>query len=453
MNITTENHGLEWLGKNYARLLATEPTNTLLKTDDVHNNKPENIKSENLLVNGDSLEVLKHITNTYTKQVKMIYIDPPYNTGSKRLTYKDNKSHSDWITFMYPRLYIAKQLLSDDGIIFISINNKELSQLKFLMDDIFGEKNFVSNFIRKNRNAPSQCAKHIANYHDYILCYTKNIDKLKINRKESDISKFKYTDEYVNLRGKFILDKLDRGCQQYSESLDYPLIIECGEFVEVFDGKKFKNTNITEKIEIWAGSTPEDKRWMFRWSRDKVRWGIDNGFIVFRKDKDGKWNVYSKEYELVDNKNKQRKKTMPYDNFIMDCNNELGSSEILNLFGSRIFEYPKPTALIKHLLKIGSYKDSIILDFFAGSGTTGDAVMQLNIEDGGNRKYILIQLPEPIDQKKNKTAYDFVKNKLCIENPTIFDITKERLIRSANKIKPDNKVLQKDLGFKIFKAI
>ncbi|HPP11083.1 MAG TPA: site-specific DNA-methyltransferase, partial [Defluviitoga tunisiensis] len=354
----------------------------------------------------------------FKEKVQTIYIDPPYNTGSDEFIYSDKFQQSSWLTMLENRLNLAKEFMKEDGLIFISIGDTiktnvrihSKSRLGVLCDEIFKEDNFVATFVRKSGTAPRQDIKHIANAHDYVLCYSKNIDIAKINRKEADISRLKYTDEYIKVRGKFDLNQLDRGSKQYSESLDYPIIIEKGRLITVFDGKSFKKIPAPEKIEIWPGGNPEDKRWIFTWSKEKVEWGIKNDFIVFRKI-NGKWKVYYKEYELVDNENKPRERTNPYDTLILAYPNELGTSEIENLFGKRLFEYPKPSELIKHLLKIGSEKDSLILDFFAGSGTTAHAVMKLNKEDGGKRIFILIEMAdyfyEVIIPRIKKVAYSF----------------------------------------------
>ena len=309
--------------------------------------------------------------------------------------------------------------MNNEGVVFISIGDtlktevriNSTSRLQCLFNDIFNENNFIINFVRKSGTAPRQDIKHIANSHDYVLCYSKDIEKAKINKKPADISRLKYEDEYIDYRGRFDLNQLDRGSIQYSESLDYPIIVEKGKVIEIFDGQTFKKLPAPEKIEIWPGGDPNDKRWIFRWSREKVEWGIENGFIVFRKDKNRKWKVYYKEYELVDNENKTRERTNPYDSLILEFQNEIGTSEIENLFGRRLFEYPKPSDLIKYLLQIGSNKDSLILDFFAGSGTTAHAVMKLNKEDGGKRKFILVEMGNyfntVIIPRIKKIAYSF----------------------------------------------
>lgn len=216
INFSTESYGLDWLGKSYARLLASDPATTLLKADETHNSKPENANSENLLIKGDNLEVLKHLANAYYEKVKMIYIDPPYNTGSDGFVYNDDRkytvkelqnligideekakrildftqsksnSHSAWLTFMYPRLYIAKQLLKDDGVIFVSIDDNEIAQLRLLMDEVFGEENFVADFIVV-RSEGGGLAKQAVIGHDYLLTYAKNISEFIPLGKPKDI--------------------------------------------------------------------------------------------------------------------------------------------------------------------------------------------------------------------------------------------------------------------------
>ncbi len=357
------------------------------------------------LIKSENYQALNTILPKFKEQVQTIYIDPPYNTGSDEFIYKDKFQHSSWLTMIENRLSLARELINKNGLINISIGDtiksqvriNSTSRLQVLCNLIFGENNYVSTFIRKSGTAPRQDIKHIANSHDYILSYAKDIELAKINRKLADISRLEYEDKYVSERGKFDLNQLDRGSIQYSESLDYPINIEKGEVIEIFDGQRFEKIEAPEKIEIWPGGNPKDKRWIFRWSEEKVKWGIENGFVVFKKDKAGKWKAYYKEYELVDNQGKPRERTNPYDTLILEFQNEIGTSEIENLFGERFFEYPKPSDLIKYLLQITSNNTSIILDFFAGSGTTAHAVMKLNKEDGGNRKFILVEMAEYFD--------------------------------------------------------
>ncbi|MGB9856464.1 MAG: site-specific DNA-methyltransferase, partial [Caldisericum exile] len=337
---------------------------------------------DGVLIKSENWQALNTILNRYKERVQTIYIDPPYNTGSDEFLYRDRYQHSCWLTMMENRLSLARELMSKDGVIFVSIGDtiktavriNSSSRLQCLLNELFNEDNFVASFIRKSGTAPRQDIKHIANAHDYILCYAKNLNMVKINKKKANMTRLKYKDEYFEIRGYFDLNQLDRGSIQYSESLDYPIVIEKGEIIEVFDGKNFSKIPAPERIEIWPGGDPNDKRWIFRWSKEKVLWGINNGFIVFRKVKH-EWKVYYKEYELVDNEGRPRERTNPYDTLILDYQNELGTSEIENLFSKRLFEYPKPSDLIRYLMEIGSSKDSIILDFFTGSGTTAHAVM------------------------------------------------------------------------------
>jgi len=352
------------------------------------------------LIKSENYQALNTILPKFKEKVQTIYIDPPYNTGSDEFIYKDNFQHSSWLTMMENRLNLAREFITNKGVIFISIGDTiksdvhitSVSRLIALANQIFGEDNYIATFVRKSGVAPRQDIKHIANAHDYIVSYSKKIDLLNLNQKPATFKGFVYEDEYVNTRGKYRLNKLDRGSKHYSESLDYPIVAPDG-------------------TEIFPGGNPNDKRWIWTWSKDKVKWGIERGYIVFKKDKYGSWKVYYKEYELVDNEEKPIKRTNPYDTFIMEAYNEIGSQELKSLFEERVFEYPKPTNLILHLLKIGSFTDSLIFDFFAGSGTTAHAVMKLNKEDGGKRKFLAVEMADYFETilipRIKKTAYSF----------------------------------------------
>lgn len=468
IDFSKESYGIDWLGKSYARLLASDESTTLLKEDEKFNQKQENKESKNLLIKGDNLEVLKHLSNAYYEKVKMIYIDPPYNTGNDGFVYQDNRkftaeelsrlagideekakrildftesksnSHSAWFTFMYPRLYIARQLLKDDGVIFVSIDDNESAQLRILMDEIFGEENYVGEFIWHKKLTGGYDNDNINTQHEKIFIYAKNKIDFKINYVKTE-SSYKLIDEDGR---KYKWDSLwNVGGLTYSKSLDYPIKAPDGSDIYPIGEKG---------VAFWL------------WCKDKVE--KDRKLLNFKKDKNGKWKIYKKIYASDS--------LVPAS--LLDKNivggNTSSSREMKNLFGIKPFDYAKPTSLIKYLIERGSNNNNLILDFFAGSGTTGDAVMQLNAEDGGNRKYILVQLPEKIDPKKNKTAHDFVKNELKILEPTIFDITKERLIRAAKKIQAEEKASKKkkenqlefekkkqskkqDFGFKIFETI
>ncbi len=371
------------------------------------------------LIKSENYQALNTILPKFKEKVQTIYIDPPYNTGSDEFVYADKFQYSSWLTMMENRLYLAKEMINSKGNIFVSIGDtikKEIkvnsvSRLQLLLNFIFGEDNYMANFIRKSGIAPRQDIKHIANAHDYVLLYAKNQENVIINKKTADTKRLKYKDSYFEIRGYFDLNQLDRGSIQYSESLDYPINIKKGEIIEVFDGQSFKKIEAPENITIYPGQDPNDKRWIFRWSKSKVLWGIENDFIVFRKDKNDNWKVYYKEYELVDNEGKPRERMNPYDTLILDFYNEIGNSEIENFFGKRLFEYPKPSDLIKHLIQIGTSENSLVVDFFAGSGTTAHAILKFNKEDGGKRKFILTEMGDyfykVIIPRLKKIAYSF----------------------------------------------
>jgi len=439
-----ESYGLDWLGKSYARLLASDPATTLLKANETHNAKPENAKSENLLIKGDNLEVLKHLANAYYEKIKMIYIDPPYNTGSDGFVYNDDRkytvkelqnligideekakrilefaqsksnSHSAWLTFMYPRLYIARQLLREDGVIFVSIDDNEVAQLRLLMDEIFGEENFVVQFIRKSVSNRAM-AKYSNTQHEYVIAFAKNLTYLELSGDYKDLSAYQNPDNDPN--GEWVVSNPSRvGGYVYGIKNPY-----------------------TGKVEY----PPKGRGWVFK--EKDLEELINQGKLVFLKEyKENQRGFILKGY-LKDLKS-ERKLINSLDLSVNFYMNQVGTKELIDLMGDNYFSFPKPVSLVKYFANIIQDDNAIILDFFAGSGTTGDAVMQLNAEDGGNRKYILVQLPEPIDPKKNKTAYDFVKDELKAE-PTIFEICKERLIRAAKKIKEetiDKKITEKE---------
>lgn len=446
-----ESYEFTWVGKKASIVEANKPIRKTLRPC------PEESKNwdttENLYIEGDNLEVLKLLQESYLGKVKMIYIDPPYNTGNDfiyaddfmRSQEKENEQmgmydedenrlfkntdsngrfHSDWCSMMYSRLMLARNLLSDDGVIFISIDDAELYNLKKICDEIFGAENFICNFIRKNKAGSGHDSSHIAIEYDYVLCYVKAISTCKINQEKVDVEsddKYKYEDQYIDWRGKYYLRDLDyRG--SYSEGLDYP--IETPEGTIIYSGGQFGRPN------TW------------RWSKQKFEWGKENGFIVFQK-RDGKWKVYIKQYQFVDNNDEIYIRTIPY-RALIDFSNGLGSTECSELLGSNVFSYPKPSALVKHFLQVASDKDSIILDFFSGSATTAHAVMQLNAEDGGHRKFIMVQLPELCDEKSEAFKAD-CKN--------ICEIGKKRIRRAGEKIKAENSLTTKDLdvGFRVLK--
>lgn len=457
INFSTESYGLDWLGKSYARLLASDPATTLLKADETHNSKPENANSENLLIKGDNLEVLKHLANAYYEQVKMIYIDPPYNTGSDGFVYADDRkftvkelqnligideekakrildftkqksnSHSAWLTFMYPRLYIAKQLLKDDGVIFVSIDDNEVAQLRILMDEIFGEENFVGQLVWHKKTQPSFLSKEVSTIKEYILFYKKTSEAIYTFGGETNPDK---NIELLNISNSL--------CKRLFKKEN--IVIENGNFSGVLKkglyGKAPLQVELLENLEVQDGKVKNDfyLKGRFKWGQEKINESFFEKDIFHIKSTKSLRPTIEKKNKSINIKPIIDILSKKFDGKI--ATNTDASREIEILFDKKeIFSNPKPSKLLKFLIKSIAYTDksSVILDYFAGSGTTGDAVMQLNAEDGGNRKYVLVQLPEPIDPKKNKTAYDFVKNELQAE-PTIFEIIKERLLRAAKKI-------------------
>jgi adenine-specific DNA-methyltransferase len=456
INFSTESYGLDWLGKSYARLLASDPATTLLKADETHNSKPENANSENLLIKGDNLEVLKHLANAYYEQVKMIYIDPPYNTGSDGFTYQDDRkftvkelqqligvdeekakrildftqqksnSHSAWLTFMYPRLYIAKQLLKDDGVIFISIDDSEVAQLQILLDEVFGEENFIALAPRKTGagSAATRSDSELRKLNDYVFIYQKN--QLVFKQKHMGEKTFPYSDDL----GDYLLAQFQASGSDATRTarpkMYYPIYV-------LEDG-----TLTTEKpttyIEILLPNkvNGQDGRWL--WKPDKFE--KDNkDYINYEAGKIQRKVYFDSE---KDNSIYQVEKA-----WLDQFSNSSGTKSFNQLFEPKkgIFSNPKPVDLIKHLITLINSEDDesvIILDFFAGSGTTGEAVMQLNADNCREMQFILVQIPELIDPKRNKIAFDFVKEELKAET-TIFEITKERLIRASKKTKENNK--------------
>ena len=457
-NIKKEGFELKFLGKSYARLMANLNPKTLLMPDIDHNSKNEN--AQNLLIKGDNLEVLKHLKNAYFESIKMIYIDPPYNTGSDGFVYKDDRkfsvdelssltgisqeeakrvleftakgsnSHSAWLSFIYPRLYIARELLRDDGVIFISIDDNEQAQLKILCDEIFGEENFVGNFKWIKTATPPSLSKTLRRKMEYILCYSKK--------------------QILGFNG----DEISGGDMPLLNSGNRNVILNFPPNSVIFkidDGIYIKSNKdrviLLDDLEIQCSKNKNSFRLQgeFKWTQETLNEEILNGTKLIVKS-----NKFAIRYERNEIRNK-----LPADILSKDeCNvltNEEATKEINELFHCKVFDTPKPISLLKYLIRISTADNDIILDFFAGSGTTAHAVMAQNLEDGGNRKFILVQLDEKIDERNSKVAYDFCKNELKSDNPTIFDITKERILRAAQSLS-----LSRDdarLKFKIFSTV
>ena len=342
-----------------------------------------------LIIEGDNFHSLSVLNVTHKGKIDVIYIDPPYNTGNKDFKYNDNFvdkedsfRHSKWLSFMEKRLKLAKELLSETGVIFISIDDNEQAHLKLLCDSVFGENNFISKFDWRKKTGAND-AKDIAIITESILLYSINKTSTISNniwaRDENSINQKRYNleDEFVEERGKYYLDTLDRGGLQYSDSMNFG--------IEMPDGKQMFPNGRSEFL---------NDGWIWKWGKEKIKWGIENKFLEFVKSNKSSHSNYTikyKVYQNVDNEgNIRQHKGRAFLNLITDPINQIGNSELLNLLGKNLaFSNPKPAGLIKYLLNTLKAKNSTILDFFAGSGTTGHAVLELNKEDGGNRQFIL----------------------------------------------------------------
>ncbi|HGK6222957.1 TPA: site-specific DNA-methyltransferase [Neisseria meningitidis] len=439
-DIGREFYEMNWLGKSYARLLRNLPPETLISEDKTHNAKPENAGSQNLLIRGDNLEVLKHLKNAYTNSVKMIYIDPPYNTGSDGFVYQDDRkftpaelaclanidedeaarildftdkgsnSHSAWLTFMYPRLYIARELLKDDGVIFISIDDNEAAQLKLLCDEVFGEGNFIKDLI-VNTSEGGGNAKYVVNGHETVLVYAKDITHFDNLKRPKDIrgKKIVINDELYWIQEDAVREQFGK----YG-NLHYEDIIE-------IKGIEFKN---------------------------KIDKDIENNEYILIPKSYGK-TIIGKLRKVSDDFSKFHS-ILNIGNISKNLTKD-GIRELEELFetgkGYSPFETPKPLDLLKRLVLSATFKGNqtdLILDFFAGSGTTAHAVMQLNAEgQNGNSRYICVQLPEKTAEKSEARKAGY---------PTIFDITKARIEKAAAKIRVEHPDYTGDSGFKIFQT-
>ena len=437
-----ERYNFTWNGKQNAKKIAQTPSTGTLRPS-CEDSKDWDT-TQNLYIEGDNLEVLKLLQKSYHKSVKMIYIDPPYNTG-KDFVYKDNfkdniknylevtnqvdnegnklsvnadtngRYHSDWLSMMYPRLKLARNLLKDDGVIFISIDDNEVANLRKLCDEIFGEDNFVDTVIWEKKYSPQNDAKWLSANHDYVLIYAKNKNIWRPNllpRTEEQNKRYKNPDN--DPRGAW--KSSDLSVKTYSAEYDYPITTPSGRVVEL----------------------PAGRCWMT--NKEKMKELIDDNRIWFGKNGD---NVPSLKRFLTDVKDGITPLTIWFRKDVGD--NQEAKQELLKVMPENLFDTPKSIRLIKRMLHIGSNDNDIILDFFSGSATTAQAVMQLNAEDGGERKYICVQIPEPTDAKSeaHKAGY---KN--------ICEIGKERIRRAGEKIKEDNKdkdLSSLDTGFKVYK--
>ncbi|WRG57804.1 site-specific DNA-methyltransferase [Helicobacter pylori] len=472
---------LTWTGKGLANALYSEPCQKQLKLQESFTPQTSASKHpNNAIIIGDNLDALKLLKSAYSEKIKVIYIDPPYNTGNDDFIYTDNfrqdyqkilrevglleidengkeieseslkffkntqgsGTHSGWLSFMLPRLKLARDLLKEDGVIFISIDDNECANLKILCDEIFGEDNFVACIIAESAPAGTQSSNFIAQQHSYCLVYGKYIN-------ENSFIKQKLTDEQLNKKyteedeyGKFYIERLWKrgigGKKEDVPSLHFPVYYdEANNKIYIDEEVKSKNNLIKiipyQVVGVFG-------RWT--WSKEKM---INERHKLIVKKVNGEWKLHKKQY-------KQDEMGKLPNSIIKSelARTELGSLELKKIMGEKVFDYPKSTKLMKHLISISTSTNSndIILDFFAGSGTTAHAVMELNAEDKGNREFILVQIDEEI--KEDENAYDFCKNVLKSAKPIISDITIERVKRAAQKIIESSKDNDLDLGFKLY---
>ena len=432
LQVEEDGYELRWVGKREAYHSAFVPVQKIvapLPGDSKHWDR-----TGNLLIKGDNLDALRLLRHSYFEKVKLIYIDPPYNTQSDGFIYRDDfsakqsevlaqlgyaaenidyikniygaRTHSGWLSFMYPRLLLAKDLLRDDGVIFISIDDNEQAQLKLLCDEVFGQENFVASIAWKKRSSPD-ARDTVGSVHDWILCYAKNTDTIKNAIGKMPLSEQRVSD-YTNP---------DRDPRGEWASVD----------MTGMTGRATKEQYFTVKLPSGRSIKPPEGR----------SWGLaEKTFMELRADNRIWFGLQGDNVPRI-------KKFLSESNgqvvpSLWDMNdvgsNEEAKKEVNELFQKAdIFDTPKPTRLVQRMLEITTAKNdgAIVLDFFAGSGTTGEAVMRLNAEDGGNRQFILVQIPQPIDAKKQKEAHTFVTQTLGKPEATIFEITAERLRRAG----------------------
>ena len=464
--ISNEGYELKFLGKNYARLLTSLETTTVVVPDKKHNEKPENAKSKNVYISGDNLDALKHLLKSKQGQVKCIYIDPPYNTGSDGFVYNDSfgfkveelasklsisedeaqrildftkrgsASHSAWLMFMYPRLMLARELLAKDGVIFISIDSNESHNLKLMCDEVFGGDNFVAEIACVNKPSGRSDDKYIATAHESIFIYRRS-EALEFGGfvpEEQIVARYSKKDK----DGRLYRDEDLRKRGSHDERKDRPNL-----FYPFFFNEQTKELRIGKNED----ATPEgflrivpmkdvgvEGTW--RWGRETAANDLTHLRAGYMENK-GQWTVFEMQY--LDERGDVKPLSVWQQK---DVNSERGTEAFEELgFDSNVFQNPKPVGTLKRLFHIAKTQNATIVDFFSGSGTAAQAVMQLNAEDGGNRQFILVQLPEMCPEKSAAFTAGY---------KTIDEIGQARIKKAAAKIAAENPLLAKtmDLGFK-----
>lgn len=461
-----ERYGMDWPGKKEALRLIQTPSAATLKPC-----REESVNfdtTENLFIEGDNLEVLKLLQKSYYGKVKMIDIDPPYNTG-KEFIYPDNYSesletyleyaglidgegkkfstntanegrfHTKWLNMMYPRLYLARNLLSDDGVIFIHIDDNELDNLRKMCDEIFGEENFIGIFVI-NSSPSAIDYGHIAKMHDYAIFYAKALSEIITSHLPEENKKFKYEDN----TGPFNIYPLYHGNVAFNpktrENLFYPFYLNPANKI----AEDFYEIGLEEQegwIKVYPVISKKDNiQHVWRWSSALSRKHLNNEIVGYKTD-DGEFRIVQK--------TRHTGKVIRSLQVDKDISTRRGTGEVENIFNAKLFMFPKPIELIKRFISVAMQEDDIVLDFFSGSATTAHAVLDLNKLDNGNRKFIMVQLPEPCaeDSEAFKAGYK-----------TIADIGKERIRRVIKKLNEEQAgtldlsgAAAQDRGFKVLK--
>jgi adenine-specific DNA-methyltransferase len=460
-----ERYSFTWAGKREAIQMLQTPSKATLKPERSESVDFDN--TQNLFIEGDNLEVLKLLRKSYSGQVKMIYIDPPYNTGNDFI-YPDNytdpldnyleltgqkdsegnlqtsnpetsgRYHSAWLSMMYPRLFLARQLLRDDGVIFVSIDDHEVHNLRLLMNEVFGEENFLGNIANINNPKGRSDDKFIATAHEYLLVYAKNRNYTCWNGFEPDekvLVRYNKEDEKGKYREIDLRKTGDEDLKEDRPEMFYYFYYNSDNEDLILTKEKQNLDNYQEIIPIREDGKLGRWRWGFETSREKLI-NLKCRYMPNRKI----WGIFEKDY-LEERTLLKPPSAWTY----TDVNSERGTEQFTSLgFEKEIFSKPKPIGLIHRALTLATSKNDLVLDFFGGSATTGQAVLELNHEDGNDRRFILVQLP----QKTNNPQF-----------PTIADISKERIRRSIQKIKDSengklplqNRETPEDLGFKVLK--
>ena len=482
INVTNEGYELKFLGKNYARLISSIDTTTVITPNEEHNIKPENKNSENIYISGDNLDGLKHLLKSYAGKIKCIYIDPPYNTGTDNFVYNDNfnftvdtlseklsiseeqaerildltnrgsASHSAWLMFMYPRLILARDLLTQDGVIFISIDDNEQANLKLLCDDVFGEENFISTLSVENNPKGRKNSAFVSVSSEFCMIYSKKKEmsefKENIPKKISDM-KLDESGRYVHNSGKRVIVgqndfndivtnfSSDKHYSVYYNKAKQSLILKQENEIDSID------QGLIEKEYVRYITFKDDQFVENTYTKTKIKQLFKENKLDFKKDKIYEKNFNSniriksilnnQKYDAVINNQK-----VAYE---IDLKTTSAKQDLKKLLGADVFDYPKNISYLKTLITLCVESNDIILDFFSGSATTAHAVMKLNEEDNGNRKFIMVQLPEKIE--KNNPAYKAGYR-------TVDQIGMDRIIKAADKIRQENPEITIDLGFKHF---